>query len=180
MTNHQAQLEEAVGVMSQEIGTIKQLFERLLIPRAPAMTKGDTAVEERRAEQQAAKTTMRGKAALRHRTNSQQVPQSQAESTHSAIPNNKKTHTKAGPSRAYNGTMSGLPSRSVVSQGSQEKEQTRGAPKSSRNVFDRLGQNAEKDLRAYLDARRTSPLSKKNDMPVFSLVHDEINELEKG
>ena len=73
MTNHQAQLEEAVGVMSQEIGTIKQLLERLLVPRAPRTTKGDTAVEERRVEQQAAKTTMCGKAASRRRTNSQQV-----------------------------------------------------------------------------------------------------------
>ena len=51
MTNRQAQLEEAVGVMSQEIGTIKQLLERLLIPRAPTTTKGDTAVEERCADQ---------------------------------------------------------------------------------------------------------------------------------
>ena len=92
MTNRQAQLEEAVGVMSQEIGKIKQLLERLLIPRAPMMTKGDTAVEERHAEQQAAKTTTHGKAASGHRTNSQQVPQSQAKSTHSIIPNSKKTH----------------------------------------------------------------------------------------
>ena len=30
MNNRQAQLEEAVGLMSQEIGTIKQLLERLL------------------------------------------------------------------------------------------------------------------------------------------------------
>ena len=50
MTNRQVQLKEAVGVMSQEIGTIKQLLERLLVPRAPATAKGDTAIEERRAE----------------------------------------------------------------------------------------------------------------------------------
>ena len=46
MNNRQAQLEKTVGVMSQEIGTIKQLLEMLLILRAPAMTRGDTAVEE--------------------------------------------------------------------------------------------------------------------------------------
>ena len=86
------QLEEAVGVMSQEIGIIKQLLERLLVPQALTMTKGDTAVEERRTEQQAAKTTTRGKVASGRRTNSQQVPQSQVESTHLAAPNNKKTH----------------------------------------------------------------------------------------
>ena len=74
MTNRQAQLEEAVGVMSQEIGIIKQLIERLLIPRAPTTTKGDTAVEKRRIEQQAAKTTTHDKAASGRRTNSQQVP----------------------------------------------------------------------------------------------------------
>ena len=74
MSNRQSQLEEAVGVMSQEIGTIKQLLEGLLVPRAPATKKGDTTVEERRAKQQAAKTTTRGKSALGRCTNSQQVP----------------------------------------------------------------------------------------------------------
>ena len=92
MTNRQAQLEEAIKVMSQEIGTIKQLLKRLLVPRALKTTKGDTVAKERRAEQQAAKTAMRGKATSGHRTNSQQVPRSQVESTHSAAPNNKR-HT---------------------------------------------------------------------------------------
>ena len=46
MKNHQAQLEEVVGVMSHEIGTIKQLLERLFVPRAPATTRGDITVEE--------------------------------------------------------------------------------------------------------------------------------------
>ena len=87
MNNRQAQLEEAVGVISQESGTIKQLLKKLLDPRAPTKTRGDTAVEEQRAEQQAAKTTTRGKAASGYRTNSQLVPQSWAESTHLAIPN---------------------------------------------------------------------------------------------
>ena len=63
MTNRQAQLEEAVGVMSQEISTIKQLRERLFIPRAPTATRSETVVEEWHAEQQAAKTTTRGKVA---------------------------------------------------------------------------------------------------------------------
>ena len=31
----------------------------------------------------------------------------------------------------------------------------------------------------HLDARRTSTLSKKNDVPTFSPMHDEINELRK-
>ena len=51
MNNRQAQLEEAVGVMSQEIGTIKQLLERLLVLRAPTTTRVDTTVEEQRTEQ---------------------------------------------------------------------------------------------------------------------------------
>ena len=46
-------------------------------------------------------------------------------------------------------------------------------------MFDRLGQNAEEDLRVHLDARRTSALSNQNDVPTFSPVHDEINELKK-
>ena len=46
MTNRQAQLEEVVGVISQEIGAIKKLLERLLVPRAPTTTKGDTIIEE--------------------------------------------------------------------------------------------------------------------------------------
>ena len=75
--------------------------------------------------------------------------------------------------------VSGLPSRSVAPQGSQEKEQTRGAPKSSFNVFDRLPQNAEEDLCVHLDARRKTESSKKNNVPAVSLVHDEINELRK-
>ena len=32
MNAHQVQLEEAVGVMSQKIGTIKELLERLFVP----------------------------------------------------------------------------------------------------------------------------------------------------
>ena len=40
-------------------------------------------------------------------------------------------------------------------------------------------QNTEEDLCAHLDARRTSASSKKNDMPTFSPMHDEINELRK-
>ena len=51
MSNRQAQLEETVRVMSQEIGTIKQLLERPLVSRAPAITRGGTAVEERCIEQ---------------------------------------------------------------------------------------------------------------------------------
>ena len=74
MNARQVQLEEAVGVMSQEIGTIKELLERLFVPQAPTTTRGDNAVEEWRTEQQAAKTTTRGKVASGHHTNSQQVP----------------------------------------------------------------------------------------------------------
>ena len=104
--------------MSQEIGTIKELLQRLFIPQALTITRGDTAAEERRADQQAAKTTTRGKATSGHCMNSQQVPQSRAESTYSAIPNSKKMNTKAGPSRLYNGIVSGLPPRSVAPPGS--------------------------------------------------------------
>ena len=53
------------------------------------------------------------------------------------------------------------------------------APKLSHNVFDRLGHKAEEDLRDHVDARHTSTSSKKNDVPAFSPVHDEINELRK-
>ena len=81
MNNRHTQLDEAVGMMSQEIGTIKELLERLFIPQPLMTTRGDNAVEERRDEQQAAKTTTRGKVASGSRTNSQLVPQSQTEST---------------------------------------------------------------------------------------------------
>ena len=88
-------------------------------------------------------------------------------------------NTKVGPSRPYNETVLGLPLRSITPQGSQEKERTRGGPKPTRNVFDRLGQNAEEDLCAHLEARRMTASSKKNDMPTFSPMYDEINELKK-
>ena len=34
-------------------------------------------------------------------------------------------------------------------------------------------------MHIHLDARRTSASSKKNDVPTFSPIHDEINELRK-
>ena len=71
MANHQMPFEEVAGAMSQEIDTIKQLLERLVVPQAPTTTRGETAIEERRTEQQAAKTTTRGNAALGRCTNSQ-------------------------------------------------------------------------------------------------------------
>ena len=74
MATHQMQLEEVVGAMSQEIGTTKQLLERLIVLRAATKTRGETAVEERRTEQQVAKTTTRGNAASGRHTNYQQVP----------------------------------------------------------------------------------------------------------
>ena len=122
---------------------------------------------------------MNGKVASEHCTNSQHIPRLQAESTHLAAPNSKRTHTKAGLSRPYNGTVSGLRPTFVALQGSQEKQPTRGALKPSHNVLDRLGQNAKEDLLAHLDARRTSTSSKKNDVPAFSPVHDKINGLRK-
>ena len=68
--NHrQAQLEEAVEAMSQEMSTIKELLERLFVSQASTITRGDFAVEERRTEQQAAKTTTRGKVASRRHMN---------------------------------------------------------------------------------------------------------------
>ena len=63
MANRQMQLEETVGAMSQEISTIKQLLDRLVVPRAPTTTRGETAIEERRVEQQTAKTSTRGNVA---------------------------------------------------------------------------------------------------------------------
>ena len=118
MTNHQMQLEEVIGVMSQEIGTIKQLLERLLVPRALMATRGEIIIEEQPTEQQSAKTTVSGKVASGHRANSQQVPRSQVESTHSTALNNKSMHTRVGPSRPYNGTVSGLPLRFAAPRGS--------------------------------------------------------------
>ena len=94
---------------------MKQLLKRLLIPRAPLTTKGETVVEEQRTEQQAAKTTTCGKGASGRLTNSQQVPCLQVEYTHSAAPNSKKAYTEAGPSKPHNRTVSGLPPRSIVS-----------------------------------------------------------------
>ena len=164
LINHrQAQLEEAVGAMSQEMSTIKELLERLFVPQGRMITRGDV--------------TTRGKVASRHRKNSQQVTQSRVELTQSAVPSGRKTDAKAGPSRPYNEAVSGLPPRSTAPPGSQGKERTRGGKKPACNVFDRLGQNTEEDLRIHLDARRTSVSSKKNDVPAFSPVHDKINEL---
>ena len=142
-------------------------------------TRGDTTIEERRVEQQVSKTTRCSKATSSDRANSQQVPQSRAESTYLAVLNSKTMDTKAEPSKPYNEMVSSLPPRFVATQGSEEKEQTGGAPKPMCNMFDRLGQNAEKDLCVHLDARRTSASSKKNDVPTFSLMYDEINELRK-
>ena len=73
ISNCQAQFKETAGVMSQEIDTIKQLLERLLILWVLVTTRGDTTVEERCIEQQAAKTTTRGKAASGRRTNSRRL-----------------------------------------------------------------------------------------------------------
>ena len=50
MNTHQVQLEEAIGVMSQEISMIKELLEKLFIPQAPKTTRGDNVVEERHIE----------------------------------------------------------------------------------------------------------------------------------
>ena len=47
MNNHQTQLKESIGMMSQEIGTIKELLERLFVPQAP---RGNDAVEKQRTE----------------------------------------------------------------------------------------------------------------------------------
>ena len=60
-------------MMSHEIGTIKELLQRLFVLPAVTTTKGDSAVEEQRAEQQAAKTTMHEKVASGRRTNSQLI-----------------------------------------------------------------------------------------------------------
>ena len=46
INNRQAQLEEDVGAMSQEMSTIKELLERLFVPQAQKTTIGDAAVEE--------------------------------------------------------------------------------------------------------------------------------------
>ena len=70
MNNRQTQLEKVVRMMNQEIRTIKELLKRLFVPQAPTTIRGDNAVELRRAEHQAAKTTMRGQVALGRRTNS--------------------------------------------------------------------------------------------------------------
>ena len=101
-------------------------------------TRGDVDVEERRTEQQAAKTTTLGKVASGYHTNSHQVPQSRAESTQSAMPSGRKANTKAGPSRPYNEVVLGLPLRSATPHGSQENERTGRGQKPARKIFDRL------------------------------------------
>ena len=108
IANRQMQLEETVGVMSQEIGTIKQLLERLVVPLALTTARGETIAEE-----WCAATTC-GNAISRRRTNSHQLPRSQAKSTYSTTPNSKRMHAKAGLSRPHNEIVSGLPLRSVA------------------------------------------------------------------
>ena len=120
------------------------MLETLFVPQAPATTRGDNTVEERCTEQQAAKTTTRGKVASGHRTNSEQASQSRVESTQSTILDSKKTNTKAGPSRPYNEAGSGLPPRSAAPLRSQEKDQIGGGLKPMRNVFDRLARTLRK------------------------------------
>ena len=71
MATRQMQLEETLGAMSQEIGTIKQLLNRQVVPRAPTTTRGENAIEEQRVVQQTSKTNTYDNATPGRRTNSQ-------------------------------------------------------------------------------------------------------------
>ena len=59
-----------------------------------------------------------------------------------------------------------------------ERGTTEDAHRPSRNMFDRLGQSREENMRTYLEARRTSVTSRRRgEEPVVSLINDEINDL---
>ena len=120
---------------------------------------------------------MRGDATSTLGTNSQQVTQSQAESTCSATTTRTK-HNEVGTSRSRNKTASGHPNRPKAPMRSWERELTKDTIRSSRNVFDRLSRNVDEDMRTHLEARSNSMTSRKReDLPVVSPINDEINEL---
>ena len=87
-------------------------------------------------------------------------------------------HDEAGPSRPQNMTALGSTTRPDAIVKSREREIAEDALRPSRNVFDRLGRSRGEDMRTPLEARRTSATSRRReDLPIVSLINDEINEL---
>ena len=85
---------------------------------------------------------------------------------------------EAGTSQPHNKTASGRPHRPEAPTRSWENEPIRDALKPARNVFDRISRNRDEDIRTYLEARHNSTTSKKrDDLPAFSPLNNEINEL---
>ena len=61
---------------------------------------------------------------------------------------------------------------------SRERESTEDSLRPSHNVFDRLGQNRDEDMRTHLEARRNSATSRRReDLLVISPINDKISEL---
>ena len=61
---------------------------------------------------------------------------------------------------------------------SQETEITKDALRPSRNVFDRLGQRKEEDMRTHLEARHSlATFRRRKDLLVVSPINNEKNEL---
>ena len=142
-----------------------------LTPRLRSIVKGS------RVRQQAARTTTHGNVASTHRMNLQQVSRSQAESTCSATIIREK-RDEAGPSRPQKKTTSGGTIGPNATIRSQEREVTKDARRPSCNVFDRLSRSRGEEIRRHLEARLTSATSRKREeVPVISLINDEINEL---
>ena len=98
MANRQAQLEGMMEETNQAVHTIKELLERMVLPRTQKALGPRPVREGARVEQQVAKTTMRGNATSNRRANSQQVTRSQAKSTQS-VAADKERRDEAGPSR---------------------------------------------------------------------------------
>ena len=135
MVNCQTKLEEVVEAMSQEIGTIKQLVERLVVPRAPTTTRGKTDVEGR------PRVVMQPQAS--HEL-SASPPFTGRIYPLSCTKQEKDAHQGWTIQTSQQNSI-GPPTEVRRLQGSQEKEHAGVAPKSSHNVFDRLGHNAEED-----------------------------------
>ena len=83
-----------------------------------------------------------------------------------------------GTSEPQNKTALGHTTRPEAPMKSWEREPTEDALRLSRNIFDQLGRNRDKDMRTHLEAKCDSATSRRReDIPIVSPINDEINEL---
>ena len=138
--SRQAQLEGMTEETNQAVHTIKELLERMVLPRTQKASRPGPVREGAKVEQQVAKTTTCGNATSNRRANSQQVTRSRADSTQS-VTADKERRDEVGPSRPQSRTASGRPMRPGVITRSPERGVKEDPNRPSRNAFDRLGQD---------------------------------------